>query len=89
MGVFVAGREGARDVGPGGVEGEPRGQGDGDVGVVQADVRLAGAEEGEEEKEEAEAEVAAGGVAGEDDVRGGDRGVEGARGWGDEGEIGD
>ena len=42
----------------------------------------------EDELEEDEGEVAAGGVACEDDLGGGDWCVGGARGWGEEGEVG-
>jgi hypothetical protein len=43
--------------------------------------------QGEEGLEEHEAKVSAGGVAGQDDLVRGDRGVEGARGRGDKVEV--
>ncbi len=81
-------RHAAREVRPGGVEGEAGGEGDGDGGVgVPFYARGGLPVEFEDELEECEAEVAAGGVAGEDDLRAGDCGVRRAGGWGEEGEV--
>ncbi len=93
LGVCGKGRHAAGDVHPWGTERDASGDGDVDGCVVVPGNADGGvwwglAVEFEDQLEEREADVAAGGVAGEDYLGGGDGAVWGAWGWGEEGEIG-
>lgn len=70
--VVPRGGHGAANIAPGGVEAEGRGEGNGDVGAVEADAGHADPAEGEEHLEKDESKVAARGVTGDDDLVGWD-----------------